>query len=193
MKSANLVKMKSIIKITVIYLLLFTVFQINNNNSSIQAISLNDYTDISVSDAYNMTENTSSLFILDVRTEGEYSVGHIKNSYLLPYTEIGSRQDELPENKSQPILVYCRSGTRSAIASASIVSLNFTAVYNMLGGFLAWSDADYPYEGSIVDPTQDLIALFLVITIISTVGLVIILFVGVVIRKKKQKNKDLNN
>ncbi|MCK4847692.1 MAG: rhodanese-like domain-containing protein [Candidatus Heimdallarchaeota archaeon] len=188
-----LVKKKKIIKLIVIYSLLVTFSQISNYNSSIQALILDDYIDISVSEAYNMTENTSSLVILDVRTEREYSGGHIKNSYSLPYTQIESRQNELPGNKSQPILVYCKSGMRSAIASASLVSLNFTAVYNMLGGFSAWVSANYPYEGSMVDPTQDLITLFLVITIISTIGLVVILFVGFVIWKRKQKNKDLIN
>jgi len=185
-----LLKNKNYIKLIVIYLLLFTFVYVNNYNSETRALLLDDYTDISVSDAYNMTVNTSNLFILDVRTEAEYSVGHINNSHLLPYTEIESKQDEIPENKSQPILVYCRSGRRSAIASTTLIGLNFTTVYNMLDGFLAWLDANYPYEASIVTPTQDLTEFFIVITIISTLGFVIILFAGILISKKNQKPKD---
>jgi len=193
MISINLVKKKKITKLIVIYLLLFTFSQANTHNSGIQASIIADYTDISVSDAYDMIENNSSLFIFDVRTEEEYSAGHIKDSYLLPYTEIESRQDEIPENESQPILVYCRSGRRSAIASATLVDLNFTLVYNMLDGFLAWMDANYPYEKSIVYPTHDLTDVILVITIIGTLGFVIILFAGILVSKKNQKNKDLIN
>lgn len=187
MKSAKYKNRKWIVRLLIICLLLFTFSQNSYYNSSIQALLLNDYTDISVSEAYNMTQNTSSLFILDVRTGEEYSVGHIKNSYLLPYTEIISRQDELPENKSQPILVYCRSGRRSAIASDTMIGLNYTTIFNMLDGFSAWLDANYPYEISKSDPTMDLKTLIIMITIICTLGLVIIIIGVILISKKNPK------
>ena len=185
MKSANYKNRKWIVRLLVIYILLFTFSQNYHYNSSIQAHLLNDYTDISVSEAYAMTQNTSSLFILDVRTEEEYSVGHINNSYLLPYTEIISRQDELPENKSQPILVYCRSGRRSANASATLIGLNYTTIFNMLDGFSAWLEANYPYEKSSADPTLDLTNLIIVIIIFSSLGLVLIISIGLIASKKK--------
>ncbi|MHA1979039.1 MAG: rhodanese-like domain-containing protein [Candidatus Hodarchaeales archaeon] len=188
MKSPNYKKRKWIVRLLVIYILLFTFSHNYHYNSSIQALILNDYTDISVSEAYAMTQNTSSLFILDVRTDEEYSIGHINNSYLLPYTEIESRQDELPENKSQPILVYCRSGRRSAIASSSLIGLNYTTIFNMLDGFSAWIDANYPYKKSIADPTLDLTTLILLITIICTLGLVIIIIGLLLISKRSPKD-----
>ncbi len=185
MKSANYKNRKWIVRLLVICILLFTFFQKYDYNSSIQALLLNDYTDISVSEAYDMTQNTNSLFILDVRTGEEYSVGHINNSYLLPYTEIMSRQDELPENKSQPILVYCRSGRRSEIASATLIGLNYTTIFNMLDGFSAWLDANYPYEISNSDPTLDLTNLIIVIIIFSSLGFVLIISIGLIASKKK--------
>ncbi|MHA1947324.1 MAG: rhodanese-like domain-containing protein [Candidatus Hodarchaeales archaeon] len=184
MKAANDKNRKWTARLLVIYILLFTFSQKSHYDSSIQALILNDYTDISISEAYTTTQNTSSLFILDVRTQEEYSVGHINNSYLLPYTEIVSRQDELPENKSQPILVYCRSGRRSAIASETLIGLNYTTIFNMLDGFSAWLDANYPYEMSNSDPTTDLTTLIILITIICTLGLVIII-IGFLIKSKK--------
>jgi rhodanese-related sulfurtransferase len=187
MKSVNSLKKKRNMKLLVFFLLIFTISQINGYNSRTEATIHADYVDITVSDAFGMIENTSNLFILDVRTEEEYSIGHIKSSYLLPYTEIESRQDELPGNKSEPILVYCRTGRRSAIASTSLINLNFTEVYNMLEGFSAWMEANYPYEASIADQTQDLITLFLMITIVSTLGLVIIVIGGYIVSKKNRK------
>jgi len=186
----NKLKKKQNISLVVIYLLLLAFTPANGYNSSVQVILFNDYTDISVSDAYYMTQNINGLFILDVRTTEEYSVGHIENSYLLQYIDIESRQDELPDNKSQPILVYCRSGRRSAIASDILVDLNFTSVYNMLDGFLAWLDANYDYQTSNLDPTQDLTDVIIVITMISTLGFVIILSTGILISKKNQKDRD---
>ena len=190
MKSANDKNRKWIVRLLVIYILLFTFSQKNYYEANIQALLLNDYTDISVSEAYTITQNTSSLFILDVRTGEEYSVGHINNSYLLPYTEITSRQDELPENKSQPILVYCRSGGRSAIASETLIGLNYTTIYNMLDGFSAWLDANYPYEISNSDTTLDLTDLIIIIIIFSSLGLVLIISIGLIASKKKILKQD---
>jgi rhodanese-related sulfurtransferase len=106
------------------------------------------YSTISVSEAKYLVENNSNLFILDVRTESEYEDGHVSGAYLIPHTEISDRQDELPTNKSQPILVYCRSGVRSVNASLTLESLKYTELYNMAGGFNQWKIAGYPYNGS---------------------------------------------
>ena len=174
-----------LIKLMVVYILIITCITTNYTNSSIQALVHNDYTDISVIEAYNLTENTSNLFILDVRTKDEYSSGHLNSSYLIPYTEISSRQEELPENKSQPFLVYCRSGRRSAIASGSLADLNYTTIFNMLGGFTEWKNANYPFESSNHTPAFDFITLIIVITIFSSLGLILIISVGLLVSKKK--------
>ncbi|MFX1512736.1 MAG: rhodanese-like domain-containing protein [Promethearchaeota archaeon] len=135
----------------VVFCIFLLVFSANlySNGFNISGLKfthpLVDYTTINVSEAKDLINNSSDLFILDVRTEDEYIDGHIEEAYLIPHTNILSRQEELPSNKSQSILVYCRSGTRSAIASNTLVSLNYTAIYNMDGGFLAWKEAGYPY------------------------------------------------
>jgi rhodanese-related sulfurtransferase len=113
----------------------------NRELISIQASNLENYTNVSVTEAIKLIENTTTLFILDVRTEEEYNAGHINDSVLIPYNQIESRQDELPQNKSRPILVYCRLGGRSVTASITLITLNYTCVYNMLGGYTAWIEA----------------------------------------------------
>ncbi|MFX0120973.1 MAG: rhodanese-like domain-containing protein [Candidatus Hodarchaeota archaeon] len=112
-----------------------------------------NYTSIPVSEAKDLIENTTNLFILDVRTNFEFEDGHIYGAYLIPSTEITSRQNELPKNKSRPILVYCASGTRSSAVSITLDELFYEQVYNMGGGFSSWKDADYPYEtGPFIKP-----------------------------------------
>lgn len=112
---------------------------------------------ISVSEAKELVDNNENLFILDVRTDSEYNDGHISGAYLIPHTDISSRQEELPKNKSKPILVYCRSGGRSVTASTTLDSLGYTQVKNMAGGFDAWKDAGYPYDtGPFIKPTTSL-------------------------------------
>jgi len=115
------------------------------------------YVTISVSEAKELVDNNENLFILDVRTDSEYNDGHISGAYLIPHTDISSRQDELPKKKSKPILVYCRSGGRSVTASITLDSLEYTQVKNMAGGFNEWKDAGYPYEtGPFIKPTTTL-------------------------------------
>lgn len=91
-------------------------------------------------------EATPEAFILDVRTPQEYAAGHIPNSTLIPHTDIQVRADELPPDKSTPIFVYCRSGSRSTAASATLAELGYTNIVNMRGGFPDWARAGYPTQ-----------------------------------------------
>ncbi len=100
------------------------------------------YVDVTVSEAKNMIESNPLLVVLDVRTQSEYNSGHIKNAKLIPHTELEARIGELDENRET--LVYCHSGGRSTTASQILIDHDFSQVYNMLGGMLAWTDADYP-------------------------------------------------
>lgn len=80
------------------------------------------------------------VLILDVRERWEFDDGHIENAVLLPYNEIEERAEEVIESSSQIILVYCRSGRRSAEAARMLSRLGFLYVYDF-GGILDW-----PYE-----------------------------------------------
>lgn len=131
-------------KMQVSHLILLSVLLLSINiQMIISAKTEENYVTISVSEAKLLIQTEKDLFILDVRTKSEYEDGHIQSAYLIPHTDINQRQDELPINKSHPILVYCRSGVRSAAASSTLVSLNYNTVYNMDGGFLAWVEAGY--------------------------------------------------
>ena len=112
------------------------------------SVKAQSYTSISVNEAHNMINNSTlypDLLILDVRTQGEYDDGHICNATLIPVTELESRISEIESYVDTEILVYCRSGSRSATASQILVDNNFTKVYNMLGGFTTWVSFNYEY------------------------------------------------
>jgi rhodanese-related sulfurtransferase len=115
---------------------------------------MSEFTDISVEEAYGKINTTSNLFILDVRTLEEFESGYIENATLIPHTELESRANELPGDYHNEILVYCRSGARSATASNTLISMGYTQVYNMLGGFSAWKAAGYPYMPENITGSQ---------------------------------------
>ena len=74
---------------------------------------------------------------LDVRTESEYASGHIPNSIHIPLQEIQGRISELENIKDKNIIVYCRSGARSSMASKSLLKNGYN-VLNLTGGILGW-------------------------------------------------------
>lgn len=87
--------------------------------------------------AKQMIDTNSNLTILDVRTLDEYNSGHIKDAILLPYDEVPEKSKQLLPDKDTVILVYCRSGRRSALAAQSLSELGYSKVYDF-GGILDW-------------------------------------------------------
>ena len=97
--------------------------------------SANSYRQISMDEAVKMMKDDKNYIILDVRRPDEYAEGHIPGAINVPNEEIGTAEiAELP-NKSQLILVYCRSGRRSKEASGKLVKLGYTNIVEF-GGIL---------------------------------------------------------
>lgn len=72
--------------------------------------------------------------LIDVRTPGEFSMGHLPGARNLPLGELSRRMTEL--SKDQPVVVYCASGARSAMARRSLIRAGFDA--HDLGPQRAW-------------------------------------------------------
>ena len=99
--------------------------------------SSSGYRQISMNEAVKMMKDEKNYIILDARRPDEYAEGHIPGAINIPNEEIGAAEiAELPD-KSQLILVYCRSGRRSKEASEKLVKLGYTNVVEF-GGILDW-------------------------------------------------------
>jgi rhodanese-related sulfurtransferase len=85
-----------------------------------------------------------NLVVLDVRNQSEYNLGHLYNAVLIPLYPLKERTGELQEHVNDPIIVYCKAGSRSQNACQTLVSYGFKNVYNMLGGIQSWIEAGYP-------------------------------------------------
>ncbi|WP_313339684.1 rhodanese-like domain-containing protein [Sedimentibacter sp.] len=121
-----------------IMLLISTIVLTGCNNSN--NIDNNvEYKKISAEEAKAIIDS-EDVIILDVRTQEEYNSGHIENAVLLPVTEIANRAEEVLVDKNAKILIYCRSGNRSATAAKDLIKLGYTNVYDF-GGINDW-----PYE-----------------------------------------------
>lgn len=74
--------------------------------------------------------------LLDVRTPGEFSSGHVEGALNISVQSLDQRVGELGD-KEKPVVVYCRSGQRSRSAMGFLISQGFTRVYD-LGPMSAW-------------------------------------------------------
>jgi rhodanese-related sulfurtransferase len=81
--------------------------------------------------------------LLDVRTDHEWDSGHIPGARHVELNELTGEADRL--GKQQKIVVYCRTGNRSGMASEALRSGGFDAVA-MDGGITAWKEADLPLD-----------------------------------------------
>ena len=99
-----------------------------------------EYKKISAADAKARMDSGDTIVILDVRTKEEYDAGHIAGAILVPNETIVDKQPELLPDLDAEILVYCRSGNRSAQAAKKLIAIGYTNVVDF-GGIIDW-----PYE-----------------------------------------------
>lgn len=95
------------------------------------------YEQISPEEAKKIMDTETDYIIVDARTQEEYDQGHIEGAIMIPEYEIAQRAHEELPDKDQLILVYCRSGRRSKIASEELVKLGYTNVKEF-GGIIDW-------------------------------------------------------
>lgn len=108
-----------------------------NTTDEVQTQMNNTYVQISAAEAKALMDSEKDYVIIDARTQEEYDAGHIPDAVLIPEYEIADRAESELTDKNQLILVYCRSGRRSKIASQALVDLGYTNVKEF-GGIIDW-------------------------------------------------------
>lgn len=98
------------------------------------------YQKITAKQAKARMDSGDAIIILDVRTQEEFNAGHIAGAILIPNETILDEQPALLPDLDAEILVYCRSGNRSAQSANKLIAIGYTNVYDF-GGIIDW-----PYE-----------------------------------------------
>ena len=128
-------KVKGLIIMLLISLSLFGMTACDGGNEKSST-----YEQITAEQAKTIMDTEKDYIIIDARTEEEFAEGHIENAILIPEYEIAERAEKELPDKEQLILVYCRSGRRSKIASEELVKLGYSNVKEF-GGIIDW-----PYD-----------------------------------------------
>ena len=93
---------------------------------------------ISPEKAKALLASDKTTVLLDVRTPEEFAGGHIAGAQLLPYDGITVKTAAgVIAKKTSTIIVYCRSGRRSALAATTLRDLGYKTVWD-LGGIIDW-------------------------------------------------------
>lgn len=98
------------------------------------------YQKISAAEASKMMREADSYILLDVRTVEEFAEAHIGGATLIPDFELEDKAATQLPDRDALILIYCRSGRRSAAAAKLLTGMGYINVYDF-GGIINW-----PYE-----------------------------------------------
>ena len=113
----------------------------SNNTSEINAAT--KYLNISHEELNEMLQD-KDFFMVNVHVPFEGNIPQTDTS--IPYNKIEQNLSQLPEDKDTRVVVYCRSGSMSSVAASELVSLGYSNVINLEGGFNGWVEAGLPLE-----------------------------------------------
>jgi rhodanese-related sulfurtransferase len=99
-----------------------------------------------------MRKERPNLMLLDVREASEYEQGHLEEAMLVPRGILEAASDfkyakrvqKLVDAREQPIVLYCATGGRSAMAAATLKRMGFNEVYSLAGGIVQWEAEKRP-------------------------------------------------
>lgn len=100
-------------------------------------------TNLGASDFQAKTQETG-VVVLDVRTAGEFAMGHIENAININVEGMTFNSDIAQLDKTKTYAVYCHSGRRSGIAVDAMAEAGFTSLFNLDGGIQVWQSAGLP-------------------------------------------------
>src|ERR671916_292553 len=84
--------------------------------------------------------------VVDVREQAEWDEGHLPGAVHVPRGHLESRIEAAVPDRSQPVLVYCSAGNRSAFAAKTLEELGYENVTSLAGGFTDWKRNGFPFE-----------------------------------------------
>ncbi|MGL4209030.1 MAG: rhodanese-like domain-containing protein [Candidatus Adiutrix sp.] len=94
-------------------------------------------TKITAQAAHKIMNGDEPVILIDVRTASEYDEGHIEGAILIPHQEIEQKIQLHTTDKDGLILLYCRSGRRSAIATKMLLNMGYNSVFDF-GSISDW-------------------------------------------------------
>ena len=101
--------------------------------------------EISLDEAKKELDAGKAVF-LDIRTAKEYKKGHLPKAVFMQRGLLEFKIAKKLPDKNAKVIVYCKTGGRSSLATDTLKKMGYTDVVSMAGGWVAWAKAGYPAE-----------------------------------------------
>lgn len=102
--------------------------------------------EITPSELKSWNDSNQKLVLIDVREDNEWQAGHAVRAMHIARWTLGDKIGAAVPDKTTRIVLYCRSGVRSAFAADKLQNMGYTHVFSLAGGFLAYQAAGLPVE-----------------------------------------------
>ena len=90
--------------------------------------------------------NREKAIVIDVCQPDEFARGHVVGAKNVPLGDLEAKLPQVAKNKSNPVVMVCQVGARSARAAATAQKLGYENVQSLAGGLKAWQAANMPIE-----------------------------------------------
>ena len=94
----------------------------------------------------NSLDSNENILLVDCRELPEWQSEHIKGAQHIPMSTFANNYHPILTDKTQKIVVQCRSGGRSYQVAMFLASQGFTNIHNLEGGILEWINQEFPVE-----------------------------------------------
>jgi rhodanese-related sulfurtransferase len=95
---------------------------------------------------YDVLAKDNNAQLVDLRTQEEYGVSHLKNAQNICVTDTDFKEKVADLDKNKPVYVYCKKGGRSARAAKILKELGFTKIFDLQGGITNWEEQQLKTE-----------------------------------------------
>lgn len=99
--------------------------------------------EISADNVKAMMERKQSILLVDVREDNEWEAGHLPGAVHISRGLLEKGIEQKAPDEKTPIVLYCHSGARSALAAQSLQKMGYTNVSSMAGGIAAWQEKGF--------------------------------------------------
>jgi len=99
-----------------------------------------DQIEILDANAFKISISAKNVQLIDVRTALEYRAGHIENAVNIDFFDHANFNENFAGfDREKPMYLYCRSGNRSQRTAKKLLEIGFKKIYDLKGGYKAWS------------------------------------------------------
>lgn len=128
------IKNLKILMITLLWISFVSCDQKQNKKSADQEVR----SEISLISPAELNKINDDIVLIDVRTPGEFSSGHIENSINIDYNADNFKDLVGELDPNQEVYVYCKVGGRSGRSAKILKEMGFTKIYDLDGGIMQW-------------------------------------------------------